>query len=244
MAKIILAKDNPFMSAKVIDYNNGKNTPALLVDGSPTLFSIYLASSQAKKWFADLIVKLDKENKFHAVKEKEIRDPNAEKEALRKYAKERELSIRAIEEWKKENADLFKIEFTIPRVATYVRNYIFPSNLITSPEDAIQGYKYANKFLKDVEWAPAATQKKRVIKDEYKEDYKEAIRLINEKIGFPGDSAIKSEVTDTILKTTTRLTLNRKPFEDTVPASIFAENFYTYLFNTNFSIGDEKEEEE
>lgn len=241
MPKLIM-NENPFIFET--NEKNLLNESSFLENNRPNNFAIYLAVSQAKKWFADYIIKLDKETKYHVKSEKEVKDPIAVKKALNAYNKQRKEAIRLINEWKKNNIDLFEIQYSIPQVARYVRKYHFPIDLVPSVEDAIEGYKYSNKYLKDTDWAPIATQERRVILPEYKEEFRSVIDKIYAEVGFPGDTAIKNEVTETIMEPRTRLCLNRKPAESIDSAAIFADHFYRYLLTTDFTPETEEEENE
>lgn len=233
MLNLSFQKENPFMFN--MEEGNALNKEDFITRNNPNLFAIYLASSQAKKWFRDLIIKLDHETKFHAKPQKEERCPQAVREALKAYDEERNLVTEKLNEWRKKNKDLFETQFSIPRVAKYVNKYNFPKELITL-EGAIEGYKYANKFLKDTDWTPVATQPRIVILPEHKEEYKNIREEISKKVGFPGDAAIKAEVTKTVMKDKPRLCLNRQPYSSTDSSIVFAKHFYNYILNTEFEV--------
>ena len=244
MSKIKLSTENPLMDFSIMSEDLAKEIKSgekaelfsLSENGliKPTKYTLYLVISQASKWFADIIVKLDNEKKFHFVNNKEIKDEKEVKKALSKYNAEREKATKLIEKWKNDNKDLFEITYSIPSVAKYVGNFRFDINKINSAEDAIEGYKYSKNLLNKEDWSSIATQPKNTIKPEFKEVYKSEKEAIYKSVGFPGDSVIKNSVTSTVIVPTTRLALNRKPFQSTKSSAIFVEEFCQYLMFNKF----------
>ena len=228
------------------EVQNGEKNELFLINNDiiiPTRYTLYLAISQASKWFADMIIKLDTKRDYHFRNIKLVKDKEAIKKELKKYSKERKLVEDLLNKWKDDNQDLYDIKFSIANVRKYVENFVFDTSKITSVEDAVNGYKYSKMLLKKEDWTSIATQPRRTIKEEYKELYKKEKDRIHAIVGYPGDSEIEKKVPKIEVEST-RLALNRKPYESTVSSSIFVEEFCKYLINNNFndSLDDETED--
>jgi len=158
-------------------------------------FAVFLIASQAKKAFNRLIVKKDKDLKYHAEKFVTEKDPEAVKAELVKYQKEKNEMDRIVAEWKARNADLFTEVKYIPSVSRYASRFSIDEDAY-SVEDAVQGYKASSALLNEVKKEKEALQiaTKKVILPEYKDQYQQFLKEAQEEAGFPDVKVIEESV--------------------------------------------------
>lgn len=196
-------------------------------------FISYIIGTQAKKSFARLIVEKDKELKYHAETISFEKDPEAVKEALSKYQKEKNEFDRMINAWKEENKDMFEKVPYVPDVSIYARGFQLPKNIQFTVEEAVQGYKLSNALSNHIKKNKESVQTsfKIMIKPEFKEEYDIIRNCYSTSIGLPSEKEIKDTVVKEIKVVKTRLKLNRKPYEDANPFYKYAEGYVDYLIN-------------
>ena len=203
----------------------------------PTEYAKYIILSQGKKMFSRLICELDKDFKYHRESFVDVVDPDIFYERKSQYTDNKKVFEELVSKWKEENMEKFENVPYIPSIQRYARNFSFNKEITL--EEAVQGYKYCNQALKNIDRDKIQLGSKIMIKPEYNEEYINVCKEFRKKAGFPTDSEIKMEIKDTIKEKRTRLALDRKRFENPGATEEYAKSYVSYLANSDFSGGYE-----
>lgn len=199
-----------------------------------TPYFTYIAASQAKEAFKNLIKKLDVFNQFFKQSIAEDVDPDAfekaKKEWKSKNADRIALAEAAKDQWRAENSHLYRMQPSLPSSSQYDNLFDFAIEGL-SLDEAIQGYKSANEALKIVDGPdldPYCIELKPMLNSEHKPVYDAAMEEINKKYEILTDREIKATL-PLVNVVKTRLSLSREKSQNVKPAETFMKKVEAIL---------------